>query len=182
MPDGEGATEADRQLDFHPAMGERWEITQTAEDTSGDVFESTIWFDPRTPGPPPHLHPNSEESLEVIEGSFDVLKDGQWTTLRPGARATFPPGAPHTFRNAGDEPVKIVIRIRPAGRSEAFFRHMQKLIGEGKVKRLPPKDPRSAIYAVMLFDEYPDWTRPTGPMSGVFKALGLLGKALRFEL
>ena len=49
-------------------------------------------------------------------------------------------------------------------------------------KRLPPKEPRSAIYAVMLFDEYPDWTRPTGPMSGVFKALALVGKALRFEL
>jgi hypothetical protein len=93
-----------------------------------------------------------------------------------------PPGVPHTFRNRGDETAKIVIRIRPAGRSEAFFRNMHKLIGEGKVKRLPPKEPRSAVYAVMLFNEYPDWTRPTGPMNAVFKALALVGKALRFEL
>jgi quercetin dioxygenase-like cupin family protein len=182
MPDNAAATEADRQLDFHPAMGERWEITRSTKDTSGEVFESTIWFDPRFPGPPPHLHPSSEESFEVIEGSFDVLKDGQWTTLRPGAAAAVPPGVPHTFRNGADETAKVVIRIRPAGRSEAFFRHMHKLIGEGKVKRLPPKEPRSAIYAVMLFNQYPDWTRPTGPMNGVFKALALVGKVLRFEL
>jgi quercetin dioxygenase-like cupin family protein len=182
MPDSAAATEADRQLDFHPAMGERWEITQTTEDTSGEVFESTVSFDPRTLGPPPHLHPSSEESFEVIEGSFDVFKDGQWTTLGPGATATVPASVAHTFRNGADETAKVIIRIRPAGRSEAFFRHMHKLIGEGKVKRLPPKEPRSAIYAVMLFDEYRDFTRPTGPMNRVFKALALVGKTLRFEL
>ena len=72
-------------------MGERWEITRSTADTSGEVFEATVSFDPRMPGPPPHLHPNSEERLEVIDGSFDVLKDGQWTTLGPGATATVPP-------------------------------------------------------------------------------------------
>jgi len=182
MPDGDVVTAAERQLDFHPAMGERWEITRSTEETSGDVFESTVSFDPRMQGPPPHLHPTSEESLEVIEGSFDVFKDGQWTTLHPGATATVPPGMPHTFRNRADETAKVVIRITPAGRSEAFFRHMHKLISEGKIKRLPPKDPRPTIYSVMLFDEYLDWSRPTGPMNGVFKVLTLVGKALRFEL
>jgi quercetin dioxygenase-like cupin family protein len=182
MPDSGAATEAEGQLDFHPAMGERWEITQSTEDSSGEVFESTVSFDPRMPGPPPHLHPDSEESFEVIEGSFDVFKDGQWTTLCAGETAAVPPGVPHTFRNGADETAKVLIRIRPAGRSEAFFRHMHKLIGEGKVKRLPPKEPRSAIYAVMLFDEYSDFTRPTGPMNRVFRALALVGKALRFEL
>lgn len=182
MPDSAAATGAERQLDFHPAMGERWEITRSTEDTSGEVFEATISFDPRMPGPPPHVHPSSEESFEVIEGSFDAFKDGQWTTLRPGETAAVPPGVAHTFRNGADETAKVIIRIRPPGRSEAFFRHMHKLVSEGKVKRLPPKEPRSAIYAVMLFDEYPDWTRPTGPMKSVFKALALVGKALGFEL
>ena len=176
------ATEADRQLDFHPAMGERWEITRSTEDTSGEVFESTVWFDPGAAGPPPHVHPGSEESLEVMEGALDVFKDGRWTTLGPGATATVPPGAPHTFRAGADGTAKVVVRIRPAGRSEAFFRHMHRLIAEGKVKRVPPKEPRSAIYAVMLFEEYSDWSRPTGPVSGVFKALALVGRALRFEL
>jgi hypothetical protein len=59
---------------------------------------------------------------------------------------------------------------------------MHRLIHEGKIKRLPPKDPRSAIYAAMLIGEYPDEIRTTKPPNGVFKALAVVGKALRFKL
>ena len=178
----EGSQQGDRELDFHPAMGERWEITQSAADSSGELFESTVWLDARMPGPPPHVHTNSAESIELLEGSLDVFKDGVWATLRPGEMASVPAGAAHTFRNDRDEPAKILIRLRPAGRSEEFFRHMLVLIREGKIKRLPPKEPRSAIYAAMVFMSYPDVTRVTGPLNGVFKALALIGKALRFKL
>ena len=163
-------------------MGMRWEITRSTEDSSGELFESTNWLDPQMPGPPAHVHPSAEESFEVIEGSLDVFRDGKWTTVRAGETATVPAGAPHTLRNASDEPTTIITRIRPAGRSEAFFRNMQSLIQEGKIKRLPPKEPRSAIYAAMLFGRYPDEIRATGPLNGVFKALAFVGKALRFQL
>jgi mannose-6-phosphate isomerase-like protein (cupin superfamily) len=180
---GTGAAEdADRQLDFHPGMGMRWEVTRSTGDTSGELFESTNWLDPQMPGPPPHVHPNSEESFEVVEGALDVFKDGKWTTLGPGETATVPPGAPHTLRNASDAPATIITRIRPAGDSEAFFRHMHRLIHESTLKRLPPKEPKSAIYAAMLFNHYPDEIRATGPLKVVFRALAALGKALRFEL
>jgi quercetin dioxygenase-like cupin family protein len=174
--------DADRQLDFHPGMDMRWEITRGTEDSSGEAFESTNWLDPRMPGPPTHVHPNWEESFEVIEGSLDVCKDGEWTTLGPGGTATVPRGVPHTLRNSSEAEAKTVTRIRPAGGSEAFFRHMHRLIHEDKIRRLPPKEPRSAIYAAMLFDRYPDEIRVTGPLNGVFKALALVGKSLRFEL
>lgn len=113
-----------------------------------------------------------------------------WTSARtgsgrrwgPGGTATVPPGVPHTLRNASEAQAKTVTRIRPAGGSEAFFRDMHRLIHEGKIRRLPPKEPRSAIYAAMLFDRYPDEIRVTGPLNGVFKALALVGKSLRFEL
>jgi hypothetical protein len=48
---------AGRQIDFHPAMGMRWEITRSSKETSGEMFRSMNWLDPRMPGPPPHLHP-----------------------------------------------------------------------------------------------------------------------------
>jgi quercetin dioxygenase-like cupin family protein len=172
----------DRELDFRPVVGERWEITESTEDSSGELFESTVWLDPHMAAPPPHVHPNAEESFEVLEGSLDVFKDGGWTTLRPGESGTVPPNVRHTLRNASDETAKVVVRIRPAGRSEAFFRHMHTLIAEGKLKRLPPKEPGSAIYVAMLFSEYRDWTRPTGPLSAVLKTLAFTGKALRFKL
>ncbi len=178
----EAVRQGDRELDFHPGMGMRWEITQSTAESSGALFESTNWLDARMPGPPPHVHPNSEESFEVLEGSLDVFKDGAWTTLRPGESASVPAGVPHTLRNGSDEPAKIVTRIRPAGRSEEFFRHMHALIREGKIKRLPPSEPKSAIYAAMVFDRYSDVTRASGPLKSVFKALTLIGKALRFKL
>ena len=73
-------------------------------------------------------------------------------------------------------------RRGPAGSSEAFFRDIHRLIHSGKVKQLPPKGPRAAIYAALLYDRYPDEIRATGALNVVFKALTLVGKTLRFEL
>jgi mannose-6-phosphate isomerase-like protein (cupin superfamily) len=179
---GEPSAGGGRELDFHPAMGMRWEITRSTGDTSGALFESTQWYDPREPGPLVHVHPTTEDSFEVVEGSLDVCIDGEWRSVQPGETATVPVAVPHTFRNATDQPVKVVATMRPAGRSEAFFRDMHRLIHEGKIRRLPPKDPRSAIYAAMLIGEYPDEIRTTKPPNGVFKALAVVGKALRFKL
>jgi len=100
----------------------RWEITQSTEETSGEMFES--WLDPQMPGPPPHVHPNSEESFEVLEGSLDVFKDGTWTRLGTGETATVPPGAPHTLKNASDETAKIT------GPLSAVFKTLA-LVGKG---------------------------------------------------
>ena len=91
-------------------------------------------------------------------------------------------GVAHTLRNSSDEPVVAFTRIRPAGDSEAMFRDMHQLIHEEKIKRLPPKEPRSAIYAAMLFGKYPNEIRPTKPPNQVFQALARVGKALRFKI
>lgn len=103
------------------------------------------------------------------------------TTVRSGETAVVPPGVKHTFRNNHDKPTKAIVRIRPAGRSEAFFRDMHRLIQEGNAKRLPPNEPSTAIYAAMLYDRYPDFIRATGILNGVFKVLALVGKTLRFD-
>ena len=63
-----------------------------------------------------------------------------------------------------------------------MFRNLHRLIREGRIKRLPPKEPRSAIYAAMLFGAYPDEIRMTKPPNAVFGALALAGKALRFKV
>jgi mannose-6-phosphate isomerase-like protein (cupin superfamily) len=175
-------SEESRQLDFHPGMGMRWEITRSTEETSGELFEATNWIDAGMPGPPVHVHPNAEESYEVIEGTLEVFVSGEWSSVHAGETATVPAGAPHSLRTRSDEPVTIVNIHRPAQRFEAFFRDMHRLIHEGKIKRLPPKDPRSAIYAAMLFGKYPDEIRTVKPPNGVFKALALVGRMLRFRV
>ena len=89
-------------------------------------------------------------------------------------------GVAHTFGMAPTSPEDG--DRSAAGRSEAFFRDMHRLIHEGKIKSLPPKDPRSAIYAAMLIGEYPDEIRAIKPPNGVFRALAAVGRALRFKL
>lgn len=186
MPPSEEAasTEAsgDRRLDFHPGMPMRWEITRSTIDTGGELFEATNWIDAGMTGPPVHVHPTADESYEVLEGTLDVCVDGVWKTLRAGESATAPAGVPHTLRNATSEPVRIVNIHRPALQFESFFREMQALIGQGKIKRLPPKEPGSAIYVAMLFSKYPDEIRVVKPPNGVFKALATVGRALGFKL
>jgi quercetin dioxygenase-like cupin family protein len=173
---------AELQLDFHPAMRMRWEITPSIEEARDEVFECTHWYDAREPGPNVHMHPNSDDTFAVIDGTLEVCIDGEWRSVRAGETATAPAGVPHTFRNASDQTVKVKVTMQPAGRSEAFFRDMHRLIQEGKIKRLPPRDPRSAIYAAMLIGEYPDEIRSINPPNGVFKTLAAVGRALRFRL
>jgi hypothetical protein len=128
------------------------------------------------------VHPNSEESFDVLEGELEFFIDGEWSTVAAGGSANVPACMPHTLRNASDKPVRAVTRVRPALTSEAFFRDMHRLIHEGTLKRLPPKEPRSAIYAAMLFGKYPNDIRVSKPPNGVFTALALLGRALRFKV
>ena len=172
----------DRRLDFHPGMGMRWEVTRSTADTAGALFEATNWIDPHMPGPPVHVHPTAEESYEVIEGALEVFMNGRWSTVRAGEKATVPAGVPHSVRNAFEEPARIVNIHQPAQQFESFFRDMHRLIQEGKIKRLPPKEPRSAIYAAMLFGKYPDEIRTTKPPNAVFKALAAIGRVLGFKL
>lgn len=182
-PPTKGATTATgEQLDFHPGMGMRWEITRGTNDTNGELFEATNWVDAGMPGPPVHVHPAAEESYEVVEGAIEVFRDGKWSPVRAGEKATVPAGVPHSVRNASDAPARIVNIHQPAQRFESFFRDMHRLIHEGKIKRLPPKEPRSAIYAAMLFAKYPEEIRTTKPPNGVFKALAFVGRALRFKV
>jgi hypothetical protein len=75
----------DRQIDFHPGMEMRWEITRSTEDTAGELFESKNWLDPQMPGPPVHVHPTQEESFAVIEGVLDCSSTGsgaRWVRAR----------------------------------------------------------------------------------------------------
>lgn len=173
---------SDRELDFHPGMEMRWEITRSTADTGGEVFEATNWLDPGMAGPPLHVHPTAEDRFEVLEGALEFCIDGEWRTLRAGESAAAPAGVPHTLRPVAGERVRAVNTHRPALRFESFFREMHTLIRQGKIKHLPPKEPRSAIYAAMLFAKYPDEIRVVKPPNGVFRALAMLGKALGFKL
>lgn len=149
---------------------------------AADTFEASKLTAVVPPGDDGRDDHRYRPPYEVIEGALEVFMNGNWSPVRAGEKATVPAGVPHSVRNASDEPARIVNIHRPAQRFESFFRDMHRLIHEGKIKRLPPKDPRSAIYAAMLFGKYPDEIRATKPPNQVFQALALVGGALRFKI
>ena len=155
----------------------RWEILKS----DAESLEMITWMDGDMEEPPPHTHPTAEESYEVLEGAMEVYVDGEWRTLSVGEKATVPPGVPHTARNLSGQEAKIINVHAPGQNFEAFFREMHRLVS-GKKVNLPPKSPRDAVYAAVWWTGYPDEIRSVKPPQAVFKALALVGKALRLKV
>ena len=157
-------------LDFRPGADMRWEIVH-----ADDAFETINTVGAGTGGPPLHLHPEAEESYEVLEGKIEVFVHGEWRTLGPGDKAMVPPGVPHTVRAVADTGARIVNVHRPALEYEAFFRHFHRLVSTGAIK-MPPTNPRSLLYFGLLFSAYPHLQRTVKPPQVVFNLLGRIAR------
>jgi quercetin dioxygenase-like cupin family protein len=169
--------QSEHRYDWGAGTGMQFAITRSTEATSGEMLELTMWLAPGMDGPPVHTHP-AQETFEVTEGEIEVLLEGRWKRFVTGETAVVPKGAPHSVRNLSAQPAVAVNIHRPATRMEAFFVEGANLVGEGKIKNLPPKDPRSAVYAAMLFTKYDRDLRVTNPQRALFRALSLVGRTV----
>jgi cupin domain len=84
------------------------------------------------------------EEYEVIEGSFDVMLDGDWRTLGPGESASVPEGTLHTFKNRSGDVVRVHNVHRPAARFEDYIEHIHRLMQARGITKA--KDPRIPVY------------------------------------
>jgi len=132
-------------------------VTPTA-DTQGDSVEMEFVLPVGCIPPPPHVHPGQVESYEVIEGSFDVMVDGEWKTLSPGESASVPVGAMHTFRNRSGKTVRVRNWHRPAKRFEQFIERMHESLAEAGIRR--KRDPRLLLCLSAVILEYPETLVP----------------------
>ncbi|WP_406853629.1 cupin domain-containing protein [Alsobacter sp. KACC 23698] len=64
---------------------------------------------------PPHIHPNQDEFIYVLEGRFDLVLDGQEVGAGPGDLIRLPRGVPHGIFNKSDAPTKCVFWVSPTG-------------------------------------------------------------------
>jgi quercetin dioxygenase-like cupin family protein len=175
-------SDGNRLVDFHPVLGMRFEILRSGAETDGELFEAINWLDAHMPGPPPHVHPRSSENFEVLDGTLDVFVEGEWKTFTAGDKVTVPPGVEHSWRNPSDQPARVHAVHRPAVEFEEFHRGMADLIARGKVKSMPPKDPRSAIYLAMHSVRYAQFLIINEPPNWLLKTTALIGRGLRFKL
>lgn len=127
--------------------------------------------------PPKHFHPSQDEHFEVLSGSIQVRVDGEERPLAAGEAIDIPRGAVHQIWNASSEPARVLWRTAPGGRTERWFRAIDRLHREGRVGGNGMPGPLA--FGVML-TEYRDVFRLAGPdwlLRPALAGLALLGRA-----
>ena len=136
-----------------------------------DVLEVEAVYGPSGKPPPPHLHPEQDEHFEVLEGELTARVDGEERTVSAGETLDIPRLRKHQMWNAGDREARVRWQTRPAGRTEQWFRSIDRLVRESGGKQPSP------IAFAPLLDEYRDVFRlAVGPDALVRPAMSLLGK------
>lgn len=59
------------------------------------------------------MHPGAETVLAICEGMFEVMLNGAAGVFGPGAFVRIPAGTWFAYRNAGDEPARLLCRTAP---------------------------------------------------------------------
>ena len=91
---------------------------------------------PRTLAAPLHRHSREDEYSFVLAGTLGVIQDGLELTASTGDLVFKPRGHWHTYWNAGDEVLRILEVISPAG-IENLFRQLAEPGGEYDPGSLP---------------------------------------------
>ena len=168
----------ERSLDLRSVFGVEARVTTSAAATGGDYVEMDCTVEPGS-GSIIHYHPRQEETYRVLEGTLEVLRDGQWRAVRAGESLVVPQGAVHAFRNASGTPVRFLNVHRPALGFQEHLETLDRLIQAGKIRGT--KDPRSLIYMSMSAVKHrPDVA--VKPPQGLVNALAWLGRRLGYTL
>jgi quercetin dioxygenase-like cupin family protein len=97
-------------------------VTMKAEgDQTGGVI--TLYegrHEPHAGGPARHYHTRYTELFYVLEGTYEFALGEDVHQAPAGSTVVIPPGNVHAFRNAGDEPGRLLIMVLPGG-FEGFF-------------------------------------------------------------
>lgn len=98
---------------------------------------------------PPHIHPDQDEFIYMLDGHFDLMLDGQDAGADAGDLIRLPRGIPHGIFNKSGKPVTCLFWVSPtAGLWELFHKidnvpdpmEVIRLAGEHGVNFLPPPE------------------------------------------
>jgi quercetin dioxygenase-like cupin family protein len=109
----------DQALPHLGVVGDTYTILLTGQDTAGRYTLIDMHVPPGG-GPPPHRH-DFEEMFTVLEGAIELTFRGATSIARAGQTVNVPANAPHAFRNAADQPARLLCLCSPAGQEEFFM-------------------------------------------------------------
>lgn len=77
---------------------------------------SVVTMAPNADGPESHVHADEDDVFYVLDGELTFLLDeGDRVPAPSGTFVLVPPGVKHTFRNALDQPTRVLNIHTPAG-------------------------------------------------------------------
>jgi mannose-6-phosphate isomerase-like protein (cupin superfamily) len=96
-------------------------------DGDGTFYVGEMTLAPGFPGPVPHRHERHLDSFFVLEGTLTVRLGDDEVEAPVGSYAVAPPGSLHTFSNPGEETVRALNIMAPAG----FEQYLKEAAGAG---------------------------------------------------
>ncbi|HEY9568456.1 MAG TPA: cupin domain-containing protein [Thalassobaculum sp.] len=85
---------------------------------------------------PPHIHPNQDEFIYMLEGRFELLLDGQTLHAGSGDLIRMPMGLPHGIFNKSDRPVKALFWVSPSLTLRRLFERIHNVSDPAEVVRI----------------------------------------------
>src|SRR6266850_487499 len=99
-------------------QGISWSIlgqTYVPKNVTEHSFSWHATFPPET-FVPPHIHPDQDEYLYILEGQLDFFLDGAETQATPGDLVRLPMGKPHGIFNKSGRTAKTLFWVSPQRR------------------------------------------------------------------
>jgi mannose-6-phosphate isomerase-like protein (cupin superfamily) len=127
-----------------------------------------------------HVHPNQEESFEVLFGILDVFADGRWRRLQLGESVRIPKGTVHGFRNSTETAARALNTHDPGLRIQEYWERMEQLIQQRKVTGMSGL--KNGIYLSLHLMQFRREVVLVRPPDWFLRALAKLGAAFGFRL
>ena len=148
----------------NPVNGERCRWLLTAEQTGGRLTRAEVTVRPGGGVALEHVHPSSEERLELLEGELALELAGRRSTLRAGDCATIPAGVPHRWANDGSAPLRFIVEMDPPMGFEDMIETIYALARAG---RIGADGKLQALDLGLVAHRFGASTRPTSPPAWV---------------
>ena len=85
---------------------------------------------------PPHIHPTQDEFIYMLDGTFELMLDGQTLHATNGDLIRMQMGLPHGIFNKSDKPVKALFWVTPALSLRQLFERIHNLSDPAEVVRI----------------------------------------------
>ncbi|HEX6458162.1 MAG TPA: cupin domain-containing protein [Thermoleophilaceae bacterium] len=133
------------------AQGDVFELNDhervTVRTSSADLLEMDAEWQPAKHRPLPHSHPSQDEHFEITEGQLSAKLGSETRVLNAGDTVDVPRGVVHTFWNSGTTTARARWQVRPAQRTEEFFRAVDSLRKQGHGTSAGVSPPAGALLA-----------------------------------